>query len=171
LRIRFVAGSLARSYMFVLAGYTAALIGFPTVLAPGTVFDTAVSRVEEITIGVVCAAVVHSLIFPKLAHRRLRLAGVGSARGCPARCRAAGRLCRCGAVRRTIAPCLPTKIYKLPLVFEWRPQGRRRTEHAYAPDSRYGRFPEEACHPSARDLPGRRDRAQRRLENRPAADP
>src|SRR5262244_439705 len=112
-----------RSYVFVLAGYTAALIGFPTVLAPGTVFDTAVSRVEEITIGVVCAAVVHSLIFPKLAHRRLRLAGVGSARGCPARCRAAGRLCRRGAVRRTIAPCLPTKIYKLPLVFEWRPQG------------------------------------------------
>jgi uncharacterized membrane protein YccC len=56
-----------RSYMFVLAGYTAALIGFPTVLAPGTVFDIAVSRVEEITIGVVCAAVVHSLIFPKSA--------------------------------------------------------------------------------------------------------
>jgi uncharacterized membrane protein YccC len=54
-----------RSYMFVLAGYTAALIGFPSVLAPDTVFDTAVSRVEEITLGVVCAAVVHSLIFPK----------------------------------------------------------------------------------------------------------
>ena len=47
--------------------YTAALIGFPSVLAPGTVFDTAVSRVEEITIGVLCAAVVHSLIFPKSA--------------------------------------------------------------------------------------------------------
>jgi hypothetical protein len=29
---------------------------------------------------------------------------------------------------------LPTKIDKLPLVFGWRPQGRRRTEHAYAPD-------------------------------------
>src|SRR5262249_24670564 len=56
-----------RSYMFVLAGYTAALIGFPSVLAPGTVFDTAVSRVEEITLGVVCAAIVHSLIFPKSA--------------------------------------------------------------------------------------------------------
>jgi uncharacterized membrane protein YccC len=54
-----------RSYMFVLSGYTAALIGFPSVLAPGTVFDTAVSRVEEITLGVVCAAVVHSLIFPQ----------------------------------------------------------------------------------------------------------
>ena len=54
-----------RSYMFVLSGYTAAFIGFPSVLAPGTVFDTAVSRVEEITLGVVCAAIVHSLIFPK----------------------------------------------------------------------------------------------------------
>jgi uncharacterized membrane protein YccC len=54
-----------RSYMFVLSGYTAALIGFPSVLAPETVFDTAVSRVEEITLGVVCAAIVHSLIFPK----------------------------------------------------------------------------------------------------------
>ena len=54
-----------RSYMFVLSGYTAALIGFPSVLTPGTVFDTAVSRVEEITLGVVCAAIVHSLIFPK----------------------------------------------------------------------------------------------------------
>src|SRR6185312_7629386 len=54
-----------RSYMFVLSGYTAALIGFPSVLAPDTVFDTAVSRVEEITLGVVCAAIVHSVIFPK----------------------------------------------------------------------------------------------------------
>jgi uncharacterized membrane protein YccC len=56
-----------RSYMFVLSGYTAALIGFPSVLVPATVFDTAVSRVEEITIGVICAALVHSLIFPKSA--------------------------------------------------------------------------------------------------------
>src|ERR1700731_5042552 len=56
-----------RSYMFVLSGYTAALIGFPSVLAPDTVFDTAVSRVEEITLGVVCAAIVHSLFFPKSA--------------------------------------------------------------------------------------------------------
>jgi uncharacterized membrane protein YccC len=53
-----------RSYMFVLSGYTAALIGFPSVLAPATVFDTAVSRVEEITVGVLCAALVHGLIFP-----------------------------------------------------------------------------------------------------------
>src|ERR1700741_5304347 len=56
-----------RSYMFVLSGYTAALIGFPSVLAPGTVFDSAVSRVEEVTLGVVCAAIVHSFFFPKSA--------------------------------------------------------------------------------------------------------
>src|ERR1700744_5180914 len=53
-----------RSYMFVLSGYTAALIGFPSVLAPAAVFDTAVARVEEIALGVVCASVVHGLIFP-----------------------------------------------------------------------------------------------------------
>jgi uncharacterized membrane protein YccC len=62
-----------RSYMFVLSGYTAALIGFPSVLAPGAVFDTAVSRVEEITLGVVCAAVVHSVIFPKSAFSAFEL--------------------------------------------------------------------------------------------------
>src|SRR6201984_2500297 len=56
-----------RSYMFVLSGYTAALIGFPSVLAPDGVFDIAVSRVEEIAIGTICAAIVHSLIFPKSA--------------------------------------------------------------------------------------------------------
>src|SRR5258708_9269321 len=56
-----------RSYMFVLSGYTAALIGLRSVLAPNTVCDTAVSRVEEITLGVVCAAIVHSLFFPKSA--------------------------------------------------------------------------------------------------------
>jgi uncharacterized membrane protein YccC len=56
-----------RSYVFALSGYTAALIGFPSVLAPDGVFDIAVSRVEEIAIGTICAAIVHSLIFPKSA--------------------------------------------------------------------------------------------------------
>ncbi|MET0706757.1 MAG: FUSC family protein, partial [Tardiphaga sp.] len=37
-----------RGYMFMLAGYTAALIGFPSVTEPATIFDTAVSRSEEI---------------------------------------------------------------------------------------------------------------------------
>src|SRR3984893_12789356 len=54
-----------RSYMFALAGYTAALIGFPSVTAPQGVFDLAVARVEEIGIGTLCAATAHSLIFPR----------------------------------------------------------------------------------------------------------
>ena len=54
-----------RSYVFLLAGYTAAIIGFPSVNAPDTIFDTALSRVEEITLGIVCAALVHTIFFPR----------------------------------------------------------------------------------------------------------
>ena len=53
-----------RSYTFMLAGYTAALIGFPSVLDPGAIFDTAVARVEEITLGILCASVVSALLLP-----------------------------------------------------------------------------------------------------------
>lgn len=56
-----------RSYLFALSGYTAALIGFPSVQVPGSVFDVAISRMEEISIGVICAAVVHSVFFPASA--------------------------------------------------------------------------------------------------------
>ncbi len=56
-----------RAYVFMLAGYTAAIIGFPSVDAPLEVFDTAVSRVEEIIIGILCATLVHSVIFPREA--------------------------------------------------------------------------------------------------------
>jgi uncharacterized membrane protein YccC len=54
-----------RAYVFMLAGYTAAIIGFPSVNAPGVVFETAVARVEEITLGILCATVVHTIIFPR----------------------------------------------------------------------------------------------------------
>lgn len=53
-----------RSYVFMLAGYTAALIGFPSVQTPLVLFDTAVARVEEIGLGIFCATLVHSLVFP-----------------------------------------------------------------------------------------------------------
>ncbi|MDM0073389.1 FUSC family protein [Variovorax sp. J2P1-59] len=53
-----------RSYVFMLAGYTAALIGFPAVDAPQTMFDTAVARVEEIGLGILAATVVHSIVLP-----------------------------------------------------------------------------------------------------------
>jgi uncharacterized membrane protein YccC len=53
-----------RAYTLALSGYTAALIGFPSVLNPDGVFDTAIARAEEIMLGTVCAALMHSLIFP-----------------------------------------------------------------------------------------------------------
>jgi uncharacterized membrane protein YccC len=53
-----------RSYVFMLAGYTAALIGFPSVQTPLALFDTAVARVEEIGLGIFCATLIHSLVLP-----------------------------------------------------------------------------------------------------------
>lgn len=53
-----------RSYLFMLAGYTAALIGFPSVQTPEAMFGSAVARVEEIGLGILCATLVHSLVFP-----------------------------------------------------------------------------------------------------------
>ncbi len=54
-----------RSYAFILAGYTTALIAFPSVDAPGDIFLTALARVEEITLGIVCMTVVSELVFPE----------------------------------------------------------------------------------------------------------
>jgi uncharacterized membrane protein YccC len=54
-----------RAYVFMLAGYTAGLIGFPAVADPATIFDTGLARVEEITIGILAATIVHSLVFPQ----------------------------------------------------------------------------------------------------------
>jgi uncharacterized membrane protein YccC len=54
-----------RSYVFLLAGYTAAFIGFPIVGLPTTAFNVAVSRVEEICVGVLCASFFHTIFFPR----------------------------------------------------------------------------------------------------------
>ncbi|MEN3364256.1 MAG: hypothetical protein V7606_1530 [Burkholderiales bacterium] len=54
-----------RAYLFMLAGYTVGLIGFPAVTDPASVFDVAVARVEEIILGIVCATLVHSLVLPQ----------------------------------------------------------------------------------------------------------
>ncbi|WP_193323355.1 FUSC family protein [Erwinia endophytica] len=53
-----------RSYVFMLAGYTAAFIAFPGVTKPLTIFNTAVTRVEEIFIGIMSATIVHSVLLP-----------------------------------------------------------------------------------------------------------
>jgi uncharacterized membrane protein YccC len=54
-----------RSYLLMLAGYTAAIIGFSSVNQPQAIFDVAVARVVEIGLGIACATVVHSLVFPR----------------------------------------------------------------------------------------------------------
>ena len=54
-----------RSYLMMLGGYTAALIGFASVGEPGTMFDTAVARSEEITLGILCASLVNTIVLPQ----------------------------------------------------------------------------------------------------------
>ena len=54
-----------RSYGFVLSGYTVALIGIPAALNPALTFDSVMTRVTEITVGIVCAGVVSALVFPQ----------------------------------------------------------------------------------------------------------
>ena len=56
-----------RSYAFILAGYTAAIIGFPSVTAPEQIFDTALSRSEEIILGICCAYLSSLLPFSERA--------------------------------------------------------------------------------------------------------
>lgn len=54
----------ARSYVFLLAGYTLPLIALPAVTNPTAVFDLAITRTEEILLGIVVASVVGSVVFP-----------------------------------------------------------------------------------------------------------
>jgi len=53
-----------RSYVFLLAAYTLPIVALPSVGQPGQIFDVAVARIEEIVIGIVCAGVVGSVVFP-----------------------------------------------------------------------------------------------------------
>lgn len=54
-----------RSYVFMLAGYTVALLGFPLVTMPQSAFDIVVARTQEITLGIICASVVAMLVVPR----------------------------------------------------------------------------------------------------------
>ncbi len=56
-----------KGYVIMLAGYTAVLVGLPQIIDPTGLFDNALARAEEITIGVVCTTLTHSLIFPRSA--------------------------------------------------------------------------------------------------------
>jgi uncharacterized membrane protein YccC len=54
-----------RAYLFMLAGYTAGIIGFPSVANPADIFNTALTRVEEISIGIACTTLFGTIIFPR----------------------------------------------------------------------------------------------------------
>lgn len=53
-----------KSYVFMLAGYSAAIMGFPDVTSPASITYTVISRIEEITVAIVCSSLVHRLIMP-----------------------------------------------------------------------------------------------------------
>jgi len=61
-----------RSYTFLLAGYTASVIGFPSVLAPAGIFNTAILRVQEISIAVAAVGLIHGVVWPRTIARRLQ---------------------------------------------------------------------------------------------------
>jgi uncharacterized membrane protein YccC len=50
------------SYGFQLAGYTVAIVGIPAALAPTGAYDLLLARFTEISLGIVCAALVSRLI-------------------------------------------------------------------------------------------------------------
>lgn len=54
-----------RGYACVLAGYTAAIIGLPSTAHPDEAFMTALWRVLEIGLGILCATLVTALVLPQ----------------------------------------------------------------------------------------------------------
>ncbi|MFM0322509.1 FUSC family protein [Caballeronia glebae] len=54
-----------RWYGFVLAGYTAALIGIPAVSDPNSLLIATLTRGAEVMLGIVCSSVVSALVFPR----------------------------------------------------------------------------------------------------------
>ncbi|WP_233855619.1 FUSC family protein [Paraburkholderia sp. HD33-4] len=61
-----------RWYGFVLAGYTAALIGIPNVMAPQGLFLAALTRAAEVAVGIVCSSTVSALLVPQRSSLALR---------------------------------------------------------------------------------------------------
>jgi uncharacterized membrane protein YccC len=61
-----------RAYGFVLAGYTAAMIGLPALAHPEGAFMAALWRVLEISLGILCATLVSAAILPQTASAAMR---------------------------------------------------------------------------------------------------
>jgi uncharacterized membrane protein YccC len=54
-----------KSYGFVLAGYTACLITIPALDRPDAVFTVTLTRLTEVSLGILCSAFVSDAIFPR----------------------------------------------------------------------------------------------------------
>jgi len=61
----------AWSYSFLLSGYTVAIIALPAISVPLTVFDQAVARSTEISLGIVCATLVSAILWPQRVEHQL----------------------------------------------------------------------------------------------------
>ncbi|AZD31281.1 FUSC family protein [Pseudomonas chlororaphis] len=61
----------AWSYSFVLAGYTVAIIALPAISHPLSIFDQAVARCTEISLGIICATASSALLWPMRVERQL----------------------------------------------------------------------------------------------------
>ncbi|MCO7569681.1 FUSC family protein [Pseudomonas chlororaphis] len=61
-----------RAYGFVLAGYTAAMVGLPALAHPEGAFMAAVWRVLEISLGILCSTLVSAAILPQTASAAMR---------------------------------------------------------------------------------------------------
>src|SRR5476651_1879910 len=61
-----------RAYGFVLAGYTAAMVGLPALAHPEGAFMAAVWRVLEISLGILCSTFVSAAILPQTSSAAMR---------------------------------------------------------------------------------------------------
>lgn len=61
-----------KSYAFVLAGYTAAIVAVPVIDDPPGVFDSAVFRISEVLLGILVSGVVSDVVFPSRMRDVLR---------------------------------------------------------------------------------------------------
>ncbi|BAN27771.1 FUSC family protein [Caballeronia insecticola] len=61
-----------RWYAFVLAGYTAALIGIPTALEPNALYIGALNRSAAVLLGIVCSGVISAIVLPQWSSTRLK---------------------------------------------------------------------------------------------------
>jgi uncharacterized membrane protein YccC len=61
-----------RAYAFQLAGYMTCLIGFPYVGVAGDIFNVAIVRVQEVSIGILSATLIHALVLPRSVSDRVK---------------------------------------------------------------------------------------------------